>query len=94
MRTWPIHRGELVLAAHEAAANAIEHAASRAPIEIRAKRAAPTVLVEVRNHGRWQAARVEDEERGRGLKLIGNLVSAVKIEADEQGTTPRLLQEI
>ena len=37
---------------------------------------------------------VENVERGRGLKLIENLVSAVKIETDEQGTTLRLLQKI
>lgn len=85
-------RSEIVLATHEAAANAIEHAASSAPIEIRARRAVASVVVEVRDHGRWQPPRVGTEARGRGLKLIESLVSAVTIETDEDGTTLRLLQ--
>jgi len=35
-----------------------------------------------------------NEERGRGLELIEGLVSAVKIETEESGTTLRLLQQI
>lgn len=87
-------RSGLVLATHEAAANSIEHAASSAPIEIRARRAVASVVVEVRDHGRWQTTRVEKEERGCGLKLIGSLVSALTVETDEDGTTLRLLQNL
>ena len=87
-------RSELVLATHEAAANAIEHAASIVADRDPGRRAAATVVVEIRDHGRWQERRDENEERGRGLKLIESLVSAVKIETDEDGTTLRLLQKI
>jgi anti-sigma regulatory factor (Ser/Thr protein kinase) len=83
-----------VLATHEAAANAIEHAASLSPIEIRARRAAASIVVEVKDHGRWQPARNGNEDRGRGLGLIEQLVSAVKLETSDDGTTVRLLREI
>jgi serine/threonine-protein kinase RsbW len=85
---------DVVLATHEAAANAIEHAASFTPIEIRARLAATTVAVEIRDYGRWKDAESDNEERGRGLQLIENLVVAVKVETDEDGTTLRLLEKI
>ena len=53
-----------------------------------------TVVVEIRDRGRWKKRESESEERGRGLQLIENLVSALKIETDEDGTTIRLLQKI
>ena len=84
---------DVLLATHEAAANAIEHAASFTPIEIRARIAAATVAVEIRDYGRWKDAECGNEERGRGLKLIDNL-AAVKLETDEDGTTLRLLRRI
>ena len=87
-------RSDLVLATHEAAANAIEHAASLTTIEIRAELATATVAIEITDHGRWQDTGSENEERGRGLQLIESLVSAVKIETGEEGTTLRLLQKI
>ena len=54
-------RSELVLATHEAAANAIEHAASSSPIEIRARRAADHLVVEIR--GSWTLATTATRER-------------------------------
>ncbi len=87
-------RSELVLATHEAVANAIEHARTSAPIEIRALITAATVAVEIKDHGSWRQRQSENEERGRGLQLIEGLVSAVKIETEESGTTLRLLQQI
>ena len=93
-------RSDVVLATHEAAANAIEHAASRTPIEIRARLATATVAAEITDHGRWKdasrpdAAASEFEQRGRGLQLIEGLVTAVRIETDGDGTTLRLLKQI
>ncbi len=101
LRSWLQHAGvadpprsELVLATHEAVANAIEHAGTSAPIEVRARITAATVAVEIKDHGSWKEGQRENEERGRGLALIENLVSAVKIETEESGTTLRLLQQI
>ena len=87
-------RSALVLATHEAVANAIEHARTSAPIEVRARISAATVAVEVKDHGSWRERPSVNEERGRGLELIEGLVSAVKIETEESGTTLRLLQQI
>ncbi len=87
-------RSDIVLAAHEAAANAIEHAASLSPIEIHARRSLTSVVVEVRDHGRWRRIRSDEEGRGRGPTLIEGLVSAAKVESDDRGTTLRLLQRI
>jgi anti-sigma regulatory factor (Ser/Thr protein kinase) len=87
-------RAEVVLAIHEATANAIEHSDSNAPIDVRARVSVASVAIEVRDHGRWRESDDDDEGRGRGLKLIENLVSALKIETSESGTTLRLLQQI
>lgn len=85
-------RADVVLATHEAAANAIEHAGAARPIDVRARLVDGTLTIEISDSGRWKAANPADEERGRGLMLIAKLVSKVEIETDKRGTTLRLLQ--
>lgn len=84
-------RANVLLATHEAAANALEHGASSEPVVVYAWIVDSLVTVEIRDRGRWKVQSFTDEERGRGLILIENLVSAVEICTDDRGTLLRLL---
>ena len=83
--------GDVVLATHEAAANAIEHAGSASPVDVRARLVGRTLTIEIMDSGRWKVANPTDEERGRGLILIAGLVSEMELQADTSGTTLRLV---
>ena len=85
-------RENVLLATHEATANAIEHAQTSEPVVIWAQVSDAAVTIEVRDRGPWKTTDEFDEERGRGLPLIATLVSEVKIEASAHGTTLRLVQ--
>jgi signal transduction histidine kinase/DNA-binding NarL/FixJ family response regulator len=77
----------LVVAACEAATNAIEHAAdaSRAVVDVVAQRVAPgRVRIEVRDHGRWRA-RGASLDRGRGSTLM-QAYADVEVVPSAQGT--------
>ena len=81
---------DMILAAGEAAGNAIEHAYRGDPGTVRlvAYVAAQRLVVEVRDCGRW---RLEgDPERGRGLGIMRALVDRVSIESTRSGTSVRL----
>ena len=86
-------RAAVVLATHEAVANAIQHAGTPAPVLVRAESGFDGVVIEVCDEGRW---RPEDdppsEERGRGITLIRSLVSEAQINTGEWGTTVRIHQ--
>jgi serine/threonine-protein kinase RsbW len=84
-------RDDLVLATHEAAANAIEHGAPSDPVWVDAFFLGGEITVEVHDNGEWKTSQEHTEERGRGLMLAERLVSHVEILTDEQGTTLRLL---
>jgi anti-sigma regulatory factor (Ser/Thr protein kinase) len=84
-------RSNVVLATHEAAANALEHGASTEPVAVSAHLTDSLITVEINDRGRWKVQSSPDEERGRGLLLIENLVSDVEIRRDARGTTLRLL---
>ena len=87
-------RAEVVLASHEALANAIEHSASSMPVLVTAEERKDGFVVEIVDRGNWKPRRAEpDEERGRGLAMIKALVSDVRITLRAQGTTIRLFQE-
>jgi anti-sigma regulatory factor (Ser/Thr protein kinase) len=88
------HRASVVLATHEAVANAIEHAESVEPVQVEARFADGTVTIEIRDRGRWKTQAHADDERGRGLLLIKQLVTAVEIQTQPAGTTLRLLYRI
>jgi anti-sigma regulatory factor (Ser/Thr protein kinase) len=85
-------RADVVLATHEAAANAIEHSGSTAPIEIRARIGDGEVTVEIADGGRWLVSPPGTEERGRGLGMMTALVSRVEIAKETFGTTVRLVE--
>jgi anti-sigma regulatory factor (Ser/Thr protein kinase) len=78
---------DIVLAANEACANAIEHAygPGDASVHIDAACTNGEVAITVRDFGRWRASR--GNNRGRGLALIETLMDTVHIATDpETGT--------
>jgi anti-sigma regulatory factor (Ser/Thr protein kinase) len=81
---------DVILAAGEAAGNAIEHAYrhDRGSVRLRAYVADRRIVVEVRDSGIWQLA--GDPERGRGLGIMRALVDRVSIESTTNGTNVRL----
>jgi anti-sigma regulatory factor (Ser/Thr protein kinase) len=82
-------RDAILLAAHEAAANAIEHAALPATVIGRAER--DVVMIEVTSAGRWGVHEQErSDERGRGLALMRGLLSEVEVVVEEDRTIVRL----
>jgi len=78
---------DLVLAAGEAASNAVEHAES--PVlpffDVLTEVGAERARIVVQDHGRWRAPTFEGE-RGRGLQMIGVLADAT-LTVGTRGTT-------
>jgi serine phosphatase RsbU (regulator of sigma subunit)/anti-sigma regulatory factor (Ser/Thr protein kinase) len=82
---------ELLVACGEACANAIAHAyhaGEASSFVVRAHRSERAVELEVRDFGRWRAARPGSE--GRGLKLISQLVDKLEIDRGAAGTAVRM----
>jgi serine phosphatase RsbU (regulator of sigma subunit)/anti-sigma regulatory factor (Ser/Thr protein kinase) len=85
---------DIVLAASEAAANAIEHAygARQATFAVSCERDAQVVRITVRDDGRWRESRPYG--RGRGLTIMRALMDTVDIESSESGTTVALSKRL
>ena len=88
---------ELKLAAHEAAANAVEHGSREtdASIRVRATTADGALVLEVSGGGAFHAnAATADEfvERGRGLALMTRLADRVCFARNRRGTVVELLK--
>ena len=83
-------RSSVVLATHEAAANAIEHAEPCESVEVRAAIEEDKLTVEVSDTGVWKHASFDNEERGRGLMVISVLMPHVEITAEPRGTRIRM----
>ena len=83
-------RSSVVLAAHEAAANAIEHAVPCESVEVRAAIDHDNLTVAVTDTGAWTRASFENDERGRGLMMISVLMPNVEITSEPHGTTIRM----
>jgi len=86
-------RQAVILATHEAVANAIQHSGTDDRIRVRAEAKPDGLTIEVTDDGTW---RIPDDppqlERGRDLDLIRSLVSDATIHTDTGGTTVRLRQ--
>ncbi|HMD01818.1 MAG TPA: ATP-binding protein [Candidatus Baltobacteraceae bacterium] len=80
---------DIVLAAGEAAGNAIEHAYREkcGDVNLHASVANERLTVEVRDFGTWRLD--GDPERGRGLGIMRALVDHVAIESTREGTIVR-----
>jgi len=86
-------RVAVILATHEAVANAIQHSGTIDPIRVRADAAPDYVTIEISDNGAWRAPDdPPSPERGRGLTLIRSLVSDAEIATDGAGTIVRLRQ--
>jgi serine phosphatase RsbU (regulator of sigma subunit)/anti-sigma regulatory factor (Ser/Thr protein kinase) len=79
--------GEIVLAAWETTANAVEHAQRPTDDTVRftAELDDLTVRIIVEDTGTWNPETVRDD-RGLGLRLVRSLMSSVDIETGEKGT--------
>jgi anti-sigma regulatory factor (Ser/Thr protein kinase) len=89
---------ELVLAAGEAVANAVEHAyAGRAsgPVVLTAWSADgdSTVCVEVSDRGGWRRPG-NDVDRGRGLEIMRVLLDAVEVVQTPEGTSISMTKRV
>jgi len=86
-------REAVILATHEAVANAIQHSGTNNRIRVRAAAEGDGLTIEISDDGEW---RIPDDppshERGRGLGLIRSLVSNATINTDAGGTTVLLYQ--
>jgi anti-sigma regulatory factor (Ser/Thr protein kinase) len=82
-------RDAVILAAHEAAANGIEHACGR--VVVRGVRDEDKLLLIVTNTGRWVGRLADPEKsRGGGLSLMRGLMSQLEITVGEERTTVRM----
>ena len=83
----------MILATHEAVANAIQHSGTGTRIHVRADADADGLTIEISDDGAWRApADPPPIERGRGLNLIRALVTDATIDTGAGGTTVRLHQ--
>lgn len=83
-------RSSVVLATHEAAANAIQHAKPCEAVKIRAAIDGDSLTIAVTDTGIWKHASFDDDERGRGLMMISVLMPHVEITTEPSGTTVRM----
>ncbi len=97
MRRWLSDAGvsaadayEVLVACGEACANAVEHAygPGDASFEVEARLADGEVRITVRDFGTWRPPR--GRERGRGLRLMEELMDTSEVIRDDGGTTIRL----
>jgi anti-sigma regulatory factor (Ser/Thr protein kinase) len=85
---------DIVLATHEAAANAIEHAEPGSEVTVRAARHGDNLIVVVANVGAWKKAAGHDGTRGRGLALIRDLMSNLEVQTRSGRTTVRMRKSL
>ncbi len=85
---------DIVLAACEAAANAVEHAygPGEASFTVRARIADGEVTIEVSDRGTWREQR--DKKRGRGLGVMRETMDHVEVDTGPEGTNVRLRRRL
>jgi anti-sigma regulatory factor (Ser/Thr protein kinase) len=84
---------EILLATHEAAANAIEYARPATEVTVRGVRDDRKLIVVVTNSGAWKDPRSVDE-RGQGLILMDKLMSKVDVHVDLERTVVRMRKDL
>jgi serine/threonine-protein kinase RsbW len=81
---------DIVLAANEAASNAVEHAyrpvTAEDTVELTFWIETRAICIEIVDHGRWRAPGPLPSPRGRGLKLMSSIIHTVLIHYDGRGT--------
>ena len=87
-------RDEIILATHEAAANAIEHAQMGTEVIVRGVRDDHKVLIVISNAGAWKEPRSLEEMRGRGLTLMKQLMSDLEIQVKSHRTIVRMRKDL
>ena len=85
---------DIVLAAHEAAMNAIEHAygPGDAEITVSAMLRDDGVEIAIHDSGHWREAR--SEHRGRGRSIMSSLMDDVTVDTGPSGSTVRLRRRL
>lgn len=92
----PSRTADLLLAATEAATNALVHGSGRASVRIWVERDGPAVICEVADQGRISDPLVGrrrpavDAEGSRGLWLVNQLCDLVQLRSGERGTVVRM----
>jgi serine phosphatase RsbU (regulator of sigma subunit)/transcriptional regulator with GAF, ATPase, and Fis domain/anti-sigma regulatory factor (Ser/Thr protein kinase) len=76
---------DILLAAWEAGANAIEHADGRGDVTVHATLLGDRVRIDIRDCGPWKETPT-DEDRGFGLRLIQALTTTTEIDRSAAGT--------
>jgi anti-sigma regulatory factor (Ser/Thr protein kinase) len=105
LRNWLTQAGvandqiqDVLVAAGEAVANAIEHGHRNRPdglISLRAKAVADGLQVSVVDTGVWKTPhQVPGEYRGRGISLMRCLVQDLSIQSNDMGTTVHMYLRI
>jgi serine/threonine-protein kinase RsbW len=85
---------DILLATHEAVANAIEHAERASEVAVTGARKDDKVVVIVINRGEWTKRGAPDDERGRGLAMIGALMSNFEIDSRHGRTVVRMSKDV
>jgi GAF domain-containing protein/anti-sigma regulatory factor (Ser/Thr protein kinase) len=85
---------DVLVAAGEAAANAIEHAYGPGEAEflLEARVDGAELVIVIRDQGRWRPAR--GSHRGRGLTMMRDLMDDVQVDSDGGGTTIRMRRRL
>lgn len=86
---------DIVLAANEALANAVEHGSTspNSIVTLHAEAVGGSIVVDVRDRGRW-LEREPEPHRGRGLPVMRAVIDEVDIDPGGNGTTVRLRHRI
>jgi serine/threonine-protein kinase RsbW len=87
-------RDDVLLATHEAVANAVDHAQIGTEVTVRGVHDDDKLLLIVTNHGVWKRPRSTDETRGRGLALMQALMSEVEIQVRNRRTVLRMRKDL
>jgi serine/threonine-protein kinase RsbW len=92
----PAETFDMTLAVSEAVANAIEHGSPNGGVvRLKLKASARAITVEVRDTGHFPAlTKPDDDERGRGLPIIGVLSDRVELRPGPGGTTLRFAKAL